>query len=86
MNEVIKEKVSVLLIYDRCKNLVMPQKMKWQGRSYIFSRVAFHHTVHEGKKLLHIFSVSDGNMDFRLSLDTESLFWTLEEVSDGLAS
>ena len=42
--------------------------------------------VKQGKKLLHIFSVSNNSLAFRLELDTETLFWTLQEVSDGLAS
>jgi hypothetical protein len=86
MTEAINEKVSILMLYNRQSRQVKPEQMRWQGRLVKFSRLAFHHTIREGKKLIHIFSVSNGTMDFRLSLDTETLFWTLEEVSDGLAS
>jgi hypothetical protein len=36
--------------------------------------------------LLHYFSVTDGTLDFRLQCDTDTLHWTLEEVTDGLAT
>jgi len=86
MNEKINEKISVVTVFDREKRTVMPQKIKWQGRIYIIDKIGYHHKVKQGKKLLHIFSVSNNSLAFRLELDTETLFWTLQEVSDGLAS
>ncbi|MFH0864085.1 MAG: hypothetical protein V1858_03290 [Candidatus Gottesmanbacteria bacterium] len=86
MNEVINEKVSVVSIYDRATGLVKPFKIKWQGRIYKITTLGYHHKTKEGKKLLHIFSVCNETIAFRLKLDTENLHWTLEEVSDGFAS
>jgi hypothetical protein len=86
MRELINEKVSVLTVYDRMKGTVTPWRLKWQGRRYTITKVGFHHTVRQDRKLLHYFSVTDGNLDFRLHCDTDTLHWTLEEVSDGLAS
>jgi hypothetical protein len=43
-----------------------------------------HHTIREGRTLFHIFSVSSQDLFFRLKLDTDNLFWTLEEIADGL--
>lgn len=83
MSEIINEKISVITSFNRENNSVMPKKMRWQGRDYIMKSVSYHHLVREGKKLLHIFHVTDGASDFRLKLDTESLHWTLEEVYDG---
>ncbi len=84
MNEIINEKISVITIYDK-KN-VLPFRIKWQGRVYDISKIGFHHKIKEGTRLFHIFSVTDGNLDFRLKFDTETLHWILEEVSDGLAN
>lgn len=83
MNEVIKEKVSIITGYDRMKGLVMPRKMRWQGRDYLFSKLTYHHKIRQGRTILHIFHVTDGSIDFRLCLDTENLHWVLEEVCDG---
>lgn len=86
MNEIINERVSVLFSYDRVKGVVMPRKMRWQGRDYIFVKQSYHHMVRVGRTLLHIFHVTDGATDFRLRLNTETLHFTLEEVSDGTAA
>ena len=84
MNEIINEKISVVMIYNQ-KN-VMPCRIKWQGRIYHIAKIGFHHQIKEGSRLFHIFSVTDGNLDFRLRFDTESLHWTLEEISDGITN
>ena len=86
MIEAINEKVSVITVHNQQTHSVMPYKMRWQGRDYVIKKLGFHHTVRNGRTLLHKFSVSTGAMDFRLSYDTESLIWTLEEVSDGTAA
>ena len=52
----------------------------------VITKLGFHHTVRVGRVLHHIFSVATESMFFRLNLDTETLSWTLEEVSDGLAA
>lgn len=86
MRETINEKVSVVTIYDREKKSVLPWMIKWQGRRYTITKLGYHHTQRLGRVLHHIFSVTDSIMFFRLDLDTENLMWTLEEVSDGLAT
>ncbi|KKR31465.1 MAG: hypothetical protein UT63_C0069G0003 [Candidatus Gottesmanbacteria bacterium GW2011_GWC2_39_8] len=85
MNETINEKISVVTVYDQVQGLVIPKKVKWQGRVYEITKIGYHHKVKEGNKLLHIFAVSNDSIAFRLRLDTDNLHWTLEEISDGLA-
>lgn len=86
MTETVNEKVDVITIFKRGinKNDVLPYKIKWQAREYIVKSVSLHHPLRDGRKLWHVFFVTDGNMDFKLKLDTETLHWTLEEVTDGL--
>ncbi len=83
MNEVINEKISVISRYDRTKGSFLPVKLQWQGKVRIINKLGFHHTKREGRKLLHIFSVIDTSLCYCLSFDTETLHWTLLEVSDG---
>jgi predicted transcriptional regulator len=83
MNEIINEKVSVITKYDRMTGVNLPVKLLWQGRERRIIKLGFHHTKREGRKLLHIFTVTDGHLAYYLSLDTETLHWTLMEVSDG---
>jgi hypothetical protein len=43
-----------------------------------------HHTFKSGRILFHVFSVASKSLFFRLVLNTDTLFWRLEEISDGL--
>jgi len=79
----INEVVSVIASYNHEKNRFIPYKMRWRLRDYFIKRLAYHHKIREGRSLFHIFHVTDGNLDFRIRFDTESLSWILEEVSDG---
>ncbi len=86
MQEIINEKISVISSYNRLTGLVMPVKIFWQGRNYLIKKLSYYHRVRQGRLLLHIFHVTDGTLDFRLSLNSENLHWKLEEVSDGTAN
>ncbi len=83
MNEVINEKVSVISKYDKTEGTFLPVKLKWQGKVRLIAKLGFHHTRRQGRNLLHIFSVADKYLCYCLSFDTETLHWTLLEVSDG---
>jgi len=85
MTEKISTPVSVTLAYDHSKHKVFPKWVIWSGRLYPIIKVGLHHTFRQGRVLYHVFSVASKNIFFRLVLDTESLHWKLEEVSDGLS-
>lgn len=86
MHEVFSEQVSVICVYNRAGGNVMPVKMKWQGREYRITKLGYYHRKKEGRTLLHVFSVSSESMFFKLVLNSETLAWKLEEVSDGLVT
>jgi hypothetical protein len=83
MREKLFEKISVIFSYNAEKNTAIPYKIRWQLRDYFIKKLAYHHKAYEGRELLHIFHVTDGNLDFRIRFNTEDLNWILEEVSDG---
>ena len=74
--------VGVLSIYDSRKNSFYPYKIKWNNRYYTVKKICYHHMVREGRVAIHIFHVTDGDIDFRLAFDTEALKWTLEDFYD----
>jgi hypothetical protein len=80
MPETINEPVSVTLWSNHKTRKVLPYTLYWKGRQYRITTIGLHHTVWEGRRLFHIFSVSDGNTFFKLVMDSESLAWTLVEV------
>lgn len=78
----INEAVSVKLVYNHVKQSVKPEAFYWRGRAYKVDKVGLHHFFKKGSTLSHIFSVVCGETAFRLALDTETLHWKVEEVSD----
>lgn len=86
MTQAIGERVSVIASYDSRLGVLSPVKMRWNGRVYPLQKLGLHHMYRQGRVLKHVFSVAGSQLFFRLVLDTESLSWTLEEVSDGEAN
>lgn len=72
----INEKITVGMVDN------IPKYVVWRGRNYTITQIGLHHHFREGRVLYHIFSVVSGSIFFRLKLNTGSLFWKLEEVSD----
>lgn len=75
--------VSVSLAFDHTKGKVFPKWIVWEGRLHSITKIGLHHTYREGRVLYHVFSVASKTLFFRLLLNTDNLFWTLEEISDG---
>lgn len=63
---------------------VRPLSLTWSHRTYPVTQVGLRHTYRDGVTRHHVFSVVGGSLFFRLNLNTETLHWILEEVSDGL--
>lgn len=80
MTEQINESVSVNFLSNHLKGTAYPWVIFWRGRRYTVVKVGFHHTVYEGRTLVHIFSVTDGTTFFHLRFDTNTLEWKLMEI------
>ncbi len=81
MAETINESVSVNFLSNHMKGSAYPWVIFWRGRRYTVINVGLHHTVRDGRKLYHLYSVTDGATCFHLQFDTETLLWKLLEVS-----
>lgn len=77
--------VSVTLTFNCRTRQVLPGEVVWESKTYLITKIGLHHTFRQGQTLYHVFSVTSGNLFFRLVLNTKTLFWTLEEIADGLA-
>jgi len=88
MRERIDEKVSVVSFYSTKKDSFRPYLIYWQNKDYIVGELGIAHKYRHGDTWHHIFEVADKEktLAFRLNFDTKELTWTLEVVSDGLAS
>ena len=85
MNVRVYEKIDVITIYKRISGETAPYKIRWNGRTYVITKVGYHHTVRSGRTVYHIFHVCSNTLAFRLKHDPDTLHWILEEVSDGNA-
>ncbi len=84
MIQKIKAPISVSLLFNHQIRKVAPASLAWEGKVYKVTKIGLHHTYRSGRTLFHVFSVVADDNFFRLVLNTENLFWTLEEISDGL--
>ncbi|KKU04075.1 MAG: hypothetical protein UX88_C0003G0011 [Candidatus Woesebacteria bacterium GW2011_GWC2_47_16] len=84
MIEKLSLPISVGITFDHTKRKVIPKWILWEERLYAVERIGLHHTYKEGRTLFHVFSVAAKALFFRLVLNTETLSWRLEEISDGL--
>lgn len=84
---VINQRVDVVVVYRRTSDdvsAVMPYKMRYQGRDVIFTKLGLRHPTAQGKRMIHIFDVSDDMNDYRLEHDAERLTWTLVAMIPGV--
>lgn len=86
MTQKISEPVSVKMVFDHLLGKAKPEQILWHNKIYPVTQVGLRHIVRDGRKLYHIFSLVSNAVFLRLSLDTEKLSWTLEEVSDGITN
>ncbi|OGY09248.1 MAG: hypothetical protein A2782_01885 [Candidatus Blackburnbacteria bacterium RIFCSPHIGHO2_01_FULL_43_15b] len=85
MVQKISAPVSVALVFNhRCRSVV-PRWVIWEGQTHKVIRLGFHYSYRGGRTLMHVFSVESATLYFKLVLNTETLFWTVEEIADGEA-
>jgi phage head maturation protease len=84
MTQTIHEPLTVKTIYDHKKHLVYPAELLWNNLSYKVKKIGLHYMFRIGTTLYHIFTVDTDVLSFKLQLNTDNLFWTVEEISDGL--
>lgn len=63
--------------------LCQPHKMLYQNREIVFKKLGLRHPTAKGKRMIHVFDVSDGTNDYRLEFDAEGLIWTLVSTIEG---
>jgi hypothetical protein len=82
----INERVDVVTVFRRqgdIGSLCMPCKLRWRGRDIELTELALRHPTVQGKRMIHVFHVSDGGNGYRLEFDAEGLTWTLVSMIEG---
>lgn len=79
----INERVEVITVFRAKGNpadLIFPAKMRWRGREITFAELGLRHPTAKGRRMVHVFDMSDRASDYRLEFDAEALSWTLVSI------
>jgi hypothetical protein len=82
----INERVDIVpIFYAQApeKMLCVPWKMKYRSQEIIFTVFGMRHPTSKGKRMIHVFDMSDGTNDYRIEFDAEGLTWTLINMVEG---
>ena len=82
----INERVDVITVfYGHApeRTLCVPKKMKYKGQEISFTVFGMRHPTAQGKRMIHVFDMSDGVNDYRIEFDAEGLTWTLISMIEG---
>lgn len=82
----IDERVEVIVRYRKQGDplsLCYPAKMKYRNHEVVFTELGLRHPTTKGKRMVHVFDMSDGINDYRLEFDAEGLTWTLVAILPG---
>lgn len=83
---IINKRVDVICVFKHrvdVQSLCVPYKMRYKGQEVIFSELALRHPTAQGRRMIHVFDMSDGANDYRLEFDAEALVWTLVAIIQG---
>ncbi|HXH27183.1 MAG TPA: hypothetical protein VNG90_04770 [Candidatus Acidoferrum sp.] len=82
---IINERVAVAAAFSAREGRLVcyPAKMRWRGRVITFSELGLRHPTVKGKRMVHVFDMTDGEADYRLEFDAERLTWMLASILEG---
>ena len=79
----LNEQVKVVAVFGEGLNPCRPIKFKRANcREITVTEIGLRHPSMQGKRMLHIFDVTDGQADYRLEFDAERLVWHLTREAD----
>jgi len=79
----LNEQIKVVAIFGEGLNPCRPLKFKrTSGREVLVTEIGLRHPSMQGKRMLHVFDVTDGMADYRIELDAERLVWHLTREAD----
>jgi hypothetical protein len=81
----LNEPVEVVAIFRPGRTMCEPIKFRRKsGRVVEITEIGLRHPVVQGKRMVHMFDVTDGGADYRLEFNAERLTWRLTMEADRL--
>ena len=83
-NEIfLNERIDVVARFGTGLNPCAPIKFRRaNGREITITEIGLRTPVAAGRKMVHMFDVTDGQADYRLEFDSERLTWLLKLEAD----
>lgn len=79
----MNERVDVVATFGVGLNPCSPVKFRRpNGREVNITEIGLRHPTEQGRRMVHMFDVTDGSMDYRLEFDSERLTWHLTMMGD----
>lgn len=79
----LNERVDVIAVFGEGLNLCRPVKFRRQnGREVEITEIGLRHPTYPGRRMVHVFDVTDNQADYRLEFDSERLTWCLTREGD----
>jgi hypothetical protein len=79
----LDERVDVVATFGTGLNPCVPVKFRRaNGREIVITEIGLRHPTTVGKRMVHMFDVTDGGADYRLEFDSERLTWILKMEAD----
>lgn len=79
----LNERVDVVASFGVGMNPCRPVKFRRpNGREIEVTEIGLRHPTTAGKRMVHVFDVTDGGADYRLEFDSERLTWHLTREMD----
>ena len=79
----LNERIEVIAVFGEGLNPCRPIRFRRpSGREVKITEIGLRHPSVQGKRMIHIFDVTDGGADYRLEFDSERLTWHLTREAD----
>ncbi len=79
----LNERIEVIAVFGEGLNPCRPIRFRRpNGREIEVTEIGLRHPSIQGKRMVHVFDVTDGGADYRLEFDSEHLTWHLKVESD----
>lgn len=81
MRSNINKKVTVTALGFKKNLAAYPRRIEFQGMSYSFIDAGLRCLVRQGERIAEVFTLTDGNSNFRLRHDGMDNTWTLLSIA-----
>lgn len=79
----LDERIAVIAVFGEGINPCRPVRFRRpNGREIEITEIGLRHPSVQGKRMIHVFDVTDGSADYRLEFDSERLVWVLKREAD----